>query len=746
MKKFLLFIFLFNFSTHSFSQTQKALVIGIDAYAAPKDIKPSGYRSAWPTLDGCKNDALSVKAVITQSFGFTSNNVKELYDTAATRDAILNAIDELLNGSATGDIAFIYYAGHGSQVKNSLSTENDLKDESIVPANTWKEGVGDIRDKELAKICNRFIDKGIKLTLVFDCCHSGSIARGLYQPKYRFIAESNVDAKDNSNPVPPETRKRSGYLVLSAAQDNEYAQEQIDDNNIPHGAFTLALVRALNQESSKASVQNIFNSVRAILKSNGKSQEPVLAGDTARFNETLFGLDKAQIPGKKLFPVMKVNGSKLVLQGGFAAGINVDNELTRINNNDTTRILVTKLLGINQSEAELLKGNAAGIIPGQLFEVTNWVSSNTALLKIFIPGGNYSYVDVTRLAAIDAKLKKQDPLNWMNTFDKTTPDIAINIANNKFIITDYAKGLRGSAELKDFNITEVNRFAKGKKLFVNLPAPKDLANAIQFRFKDFKTIQFVKDPSAAQYILYGTIDNNGRPAYGLFKSDLSLNDSLSSMPTYTATVILDDSSAASYQKLAGNIFENALKLSKIRGWINIVAPVESDFFPYHLIMRNRKTKKEIGLQGVKIGDPLSLNIEADEDYLDKNVRPRYIYVFIIDSKGQMQLLYPSASEGSNENKFPFQKEGHPVNRFIVREDLEAADPVGTDNYFLLASSEQITGYDQVFNQEGVRGIKEANSDPLSRLLDMGNESSARGLKNTTATNWTLKRLFVVTKH
>ena len=66
---------------------------------------------------------------------------------------------QLLENSNSGDIAFIYYAGHGSEVRNSLSFEADKKDQSIVPCNTWKEGVRDIRDKNYPKIFNDFIDK-----------------------------------------------------------------------------------------------------------------------------------------------------------------------------------------------------------------------------------------------------------------------------------------------------------------------------------------------------------------------------------------------------------------------------------------------------------------------------------------------------------------------------------------------------------------------------------------------------------
>jgi hypothetical protein len=134
-----------------------------------------------------------------------------------------------------------------------------------------RTGVQDIRDKELANIFNKFIDKGVKLTVIFDCCHSGSLSRGPQEPgKFRYIAESNYDAKDASQPIPPETRKEGTFLIMSAAQDNEFAQEQIDDNKMPHGAFTIAFLQALEQQSVNASALNLFTSIRAILKSNGE--------------------------------------------------------------------------------------------------------------------------------------------------------------------------------------------------------------------------------------------------------------------------------------------------------------------------------------------------------------------------------------------------------------------------------------------------------------------------------------------
>ena len=88
------------------------------------------------------------------------------------------------------------YAGHGSQVANSKSSEPDKKDETIVPSDACK-GTPDIRDKEIKKIFNEVLDRGVVLTLVFDCCHSGSIARGMPRPeKTRFLEPDPRDVAD----------------------------------------------------------------------------------------------------------------------------------------------------------------------------------------------------------------------------------------------------------------------------------------------------------------------------------------------------------------------------------------------------------------------------------------------------------------------------------------------------------------------------------------------------------------------
>src|SRR5450755_3343203 len=97
---------------------------------------------------------------------------------------------------------------------------------------------------------------------------------------------ANWDSKDSSKTEIPEKRSGNHFLIFSAAQSDENASEQTDDVGVHHGAFTLALMEALNQQSTDASALDIFMAARAILKSNGKDQEPIIGGNAEREQET----------------------------------------------------------------------------------------------------------------------------------------------------------------------------------------------------------------------------------------------------------------------------------------------------------------------------------------------------------------------------------------------------------------------------------------------------------------------------
>jgi len=716
------------------AQQKRALVIGIDTYKETD-------RSPFPALDGCKNDAQSMKILINAKFDFPNNNIKELYNEQATRDNILKSINELLNECHKGDVAFIYYAGHGSQVKNSLNKADNHLDQSIVPVDYWKKNIPDIRNKELAALFDKFIDKGVILTCIFDCCHSGTIARGIQNspPKFRYMPTSDYDAKDPANPVAPNSRKDSKYLILSAVQADELAQEQTDENGVPHGAFTIALLTAIKQQDVNSSASNLFTAVHAILRSNGIIQEPVMAGDVERMSGTLCGLAKGALPDKMLIAIDSVDGNRVKLEAGLVIGLNVDNELTNVNG--TTKIKVTAVLGPNLSEGEIIEGDK-NIKPGELFEVTNWVSSSAPFLKIYIPDSRLTYQKVLEFAKTIGDVKNSFDL--INDFRNNDPDISFYFEKGKWWYLDPQKG---AIEVNDFSADKLIKIAGSQKVNINIPPPQSLADSLKSFLLTYRNLQIVANPNDAQYALFGTLSKNNIIAYGLVRTQLSAKDSLGMMPLQTRNFELRNDNADSYNYVIDSIAEYTLRLSKVRGWLNLIPPDEENKFPFKLELKSGNANKVIGNEGIKVGEQFSLYITGEKDFASKwDGKLRYVYVFDIDQSGTMQLLYPAPSSG-NTNKFPRLDENHLP---ILEKKLDAGfiysggEPVGTDNYYFLVTDEAIPNYEIVFNQAGVKG--RGIEGPFGGLLNLGNATTRSVTMTQTPASWSLQRIAVKTTY
>ncbi len=151
------------------AQSRHALLIGINEYYKKENGRT--VIDSVNSLKGCINDAKSIKELLLLRFSFKEREITELYDSLATRQNILDAVDSLLNRSDTADIVFVYYSGHGMSYKYGKA--NDATAEVICPSDifTGKKNAS-IQTSALANKFNKFVDKKITTTVVFDCCFS----------------------------------------------------------------------------------------------------------------------------------------------------------------------------------------------------------------------------------------------------------------------------------------------------------------------------------------------------------------------------------------------------------------------------------------------------------------------------------------------------------------------------------------------------------------------------------------------
>lgn len=144
---------------HHAGGARRALCVGIDAYADPAD-----------RLNGCVADAHAWEAAL-GNLGF---RVERLHDGAATRDAILQQLGNLIRSSKGGDTLVFQFAGHGLQLDDVSSDEDDGKDEAICPVDYVNGHL--IIDDDFAILLEDLPAQTL-LVCFFDNCHSGTNMR-----------------------------------------------------------------------------------------------------------------------------------------------------------------------------------------------------------------------------------------------------------------------------------------------------------------------------------------------------------------------------------------------------------------------------------------------------------------------------------------------------------------------------------------------------------------------------------------
>lgn len=145
---------------------RRALCIGIDAYPSPAD-----------RLAGCVADARAWRQEL-QHAGFA---VDVLEDEKATRQNIVEGIQDLIVRSRAGDVLVVQFAGHGTTVDDLDGDEleeavrtGETSDEALCPVD-FRDGELLI-DDDLGQLWD-LLPEGVSLTVFFDSCHSGGNQR-----------------------------------------------------------------------------------------------------------------------------------------------------------------------------------------------------------------------------------------------------------------------------------------------------------------------------------------------------------------------------------------------------------------------------------------------------------------------------------------------------------------------------------------------------------------------------------------
>jgi hypothetical protein len=786
------------------AQTRRAFILGIDTY------QPSGTTAqhekgcvygrcelgTFENLEGAVNDAQSMADVLTSpKFGFPASNVVLLTNPAprksragvvilpadqTTRDGILAAMKKyIVDVPQPGDTVVFYDASHGSLRVNTAGEKLTVRDESgklvnvdstLVPSDAYKGGY-DIRDREMTRLFNAALDKGVHLTVIFDSCHSGGSARGLVAGRQRSLpydprpVNDPPDTLPNGQRVaPPTERTDNPALVFAAVQQDQSANEADPSDTLPesHGAFTAALLETLQVLPADAPASLVYQRVKAILEGSGfPEQEPDLDANATRRAQPLFGGEASKADADKVrTAALKVDtDGSIWLDIGMVSGIGPGSEFTAITTGagkTPVKLRVDKALGVARSSATIIGPAGAQVQPGDVFELTRLIPGQSNPLRFWVGPANLANAQIAAAAAQvkasgiatvsdPAEEPYTDVLSWNGT-EWTLRHVAVDatVARSHFFFS-FEKKKSGPTTLgATFSADDLKaHLAPKAALWADFPVSREVADGMKPGDKN-SLAQMTSTIGDANYVLAGSMVK-GAPGYSwLHKNELAAGphasvttdhspgcSATSPYPVRSDWIPVPANADAS--TVGQTLSTYSERLAKVHGWLQlsnnpVAGASESSYYRLAFVPMTSTNPLDPS-NPVHESDRVRLALQSSGPVKD----PRWVYILDIDCHGKGSLIYP---QNYSENQYPGQ--GDQDLQVMLRHapTLVVGPPYGVDTMILLTTAQPLPD-PSVLNFEGVaRGATRGAQTPLEQLLS-GASSGSRGLgaEVEVPTNW-----------
>lgn len=307
-------------STLGSQLARHALLVGIDRYPFIPGVD----------LRGAANDVEAMALYLEQRLGFRDTDIHRLLNEGAGRDDILSAFERLAHQVSRDDLVIVHFSGHGSLRANPQNPDGSGRDETLVP---FDSGRGRLEDRditchEVRELLRHITDKTRRLTVIFDCCHSGTLVRDARGLRIRAVAPSRpLDRPAASRPtgsVPGWWPHDRSYSFFAACRSDEKAGEiQVTDAGTSHGALTYYLLRELHEARDDETYRDVFERLTLAFRSRFSHQHPQLEGAVDRL---LFGL--RELKPHRFLAVGERAGESAILAGGAAHRVEAGSQWT----------------------------------------------------------------------------------------------------------------------------------------------------------------------------------------------------------------------------------------------------------------------------------------------------------------------------------------------------------------------------------------------------------------------------------
>ncbi|KAM0521834.1 hypothetical protein ACHAPE_002396 [Trichoderma viride] len=292
----------YTFQYSNCTGKRKALLIGINYFGSKAELK------------GCINDVHNVSAFLIDKYNYKREDMVILTDDQSeprmrpTKRNIQDAMHWLVDGARPNDSLFLHYSGHGGQTEDQDGDEEDGSDEVIYPVDF--QTAGHIVDDEIHSRVVKPLQAGVRLTAIFDSCHSATVMDLPYVYSTKGVLKEPNLAKeagqgllgaissyasgdiagvtsslmgfakqafggDGAYKKTVATRTSSADVVMWSGSKDDQTSADAFVGTEATGAMSWAFISALKANSNQSYVE-LLNSVREILETK-YTQKPQLS-------------------------------------------------------------------------------------------------------------------------------------------------------------------------------------------------------------------------------------------------------------------------------------------------------------------------------------------------------------------------------------------------------------------------------------------------------------------------------------
>ncbi|KAK4152682.1 Metacaspase-1A [Chaetomidium leptoderma] len=292
----------YTFQYSNCTGKRRALLIGINYFGQNGELR------------GCINDVKNLSAFLSEKHGYRHEDMVTLTDDQQnpvmqpTKENIIRAMQWLVAGAQPNDALFLHYSGHGGQTEDLDGDEEDGFDEVIYPVDF--KTAGHIVDDDIHLLVVKPLQPGVRLTAIFDSCHSGSVmdlpyiystkgvlkepnlakeaGQGLLEAVGHYArgdmgsvastvfgfaktAFRGNDAYENTK----RTKTSSADVIMWSGSKDDQTSADATIASQATGAMSWAFISALKQNPQQSYVQ-LLNSIRDVLETK-YTQKPQLS-------------------------------------------------------------------------------------------------------------------------------------------------------------------------------------------------------------------------------------------------------------------------------------------------------------------------------------------------------------------------------------------------------------------------------------------------------------------------------------